>query len=246
MSSYGQSGGHGRQWKWNGNKRSRSGSKSPRRSRSPYVTKRQLPSMVMKTVNKRAEMHHFFHEFKSSVADYDGDVYHLSNIPDGVLDKERVGENVMVAGVELSGYFNNDDTDEAVVVRVIIFRANEALSATPSPNQVLATTADVRAPVSLYNVDNTRIGQPGSNRAMPAFSIYYDKIIAIGDQGSTISKVPFKANIKLDKPLPCQFIGAAATDIGPGQWYLLYLSSAATAVTTCQMNADARIYFTDV
>jgi len=100
--------------------------------------------------------------------------------------------------------------------------------------------------VSLYNVDNTRIGQPGSNRAAPAFSIFYDQVIAIGDQGSTISKVPFKVNIKLSKPLPAQWIGAASTDTGPGQWYLLYLSSAASAVTTCQMNADARIYFTDV
>jgi len=245
MSSYGKFGGGGRNWSWGGKKRSRSKSKSPGR-KSQYVTKRQLPAMVMKTVNKKAEMHHFFHEFKSAVADYDGDVYHLSNIPDGVLDKERLGENVMVAGIEMSGFFNNDDTDEAVVARVIIFRANEAVSSTPTPAQVLATVGDIRAPVSLYNVDNTRIGQPGSNRATPAFSIFYDQVIAIGDQGSTISKVPFKANIKLSKPLPAQWIGAAATDTGPGQWYLLYLSSAASAVTSCQMNADARIYWTDV
>jgi len=249
MSNEYRTGGNGRAWPWTYKRRGRFSTKSPARkkkSMSQFVTKRQLPSMVMKTVNKKAEIKHFFHEFKSAVADQDGDVYHLSNISEAVGTDDRIAKNIMVTGIEVGGFFNNDEANESALARLIIFRANEALSTTPSPNQILTTLGDIRAPVSLYNVDNTMLGPPGSNRAMPAFTIYYDNWVSIGDEGGSVTKQIVKANLKFDKPLPCQYIGAAGTDEGPGQWYMLYCSSIAAGTTTCQWNADVRIYYTDV
>lgn len=200
----------------------------------------------MEAVNKRAETKHKFHEFKSATADSTGTVYHLSSIDDGVNDLERVGENIMVTGVEVSGYFNSDETNESVLARLIVFRAKEAVPSTPSPGLVLTTIGDVRTPVSLYNIDNINIGVPGSNRGEPAYQIFYDKVFAIGDEGGAVTKKPFRVNIKLRKPMPCNFIGNEDTDEGPGQWYMMWVSTIAAPTTTCQLNADARIYYTDV
>lgn len=235
-------GGRGRLFGW---KRRRMGSKSPGR-KSKYVTKRELPSLVMPIVNKRAELKHIFHEFKSATCDSTCAVYHLTNLDDGVNGSERVGENIMVAGIDMSGFFNSDEGTEATVARLIIFRANEAVPSTPAPSSILTTIGDNRTPVSLYNVDNHRIGIPGSNRASPAYTVYYDNILVLEDENSAASKKLFNVKIRLPKPLPCQFIGAEDTDEGPGQWYALYCSNVSAPSTTVQMNADARLYYTDV
>jgi len=238
-------GGYGRAHGW-GAKRFRSGSKSPARKVSKYVTKRQLPALVMEAVNKKAETKHKFHEFKSATADNTGTVYHLSSIDDGVNDLERVGENIMVTGVDISGYFNNDETNETSLCRLIVFRAREAVPSTPSPSLILATIGDTRTPVSLYNIDNIHIGVPGSNRAEPAYTIFYDKVFAVGDEGGNVTKKPFRVSIRLKRPLPCNFIGNEDTDEGPGQWYMMWVSNVTAPSTTVQLNADARIYYTDV
>lgn len=241
-------GGSGRGWGWKG-KRGRS--KSPGKWRSSkmytkYVTKAQLAKKVMAIVNKKAETKHHFHEFKSSTADQACTVYHMTSINDGVQAGERIAENIMVTGIDVGGYFNSDEGTEAVLARLIVFRANESLSATPSAASVLATVNDARAPVSLYAVDNVDIGPGGSNRTKSIFSIYYDKTFAIADENGGFSKIPFRVNIRLPTPLPCNFVGETSGDEGAGQWYMLWCSTIASGTTTCQLNADARVYYTDV
>lgn len=239
-------GGSGPQWRFN--KRARS--KSPRRPRSKspskWVTRKELPAVIMRTVNKKAETKHFFHEFKSVVADEVGAVYHLTKIDDGVLKDERVGAQVMITGVDMGAFFNSDHTAESSLCRVIIFRANESLTSTPTPSEILTTVGDQRIPVSLYNVNNTAIGYNGGNRTKPRFTVYFDKLVGMSDEGSSLTKVPLKANIRLPTPLPCEFTGPEDTDEAAGQWYMLYCSSQPTGNVTVQLNADVRIYYTDV
>lgn len=243
--SWNQVGGQGRLFGWK--KRSRSKSPAKGSKMAKYVTKASLPKQVMTIVNQRAELKHFFHEFKSQTADNTGTVYHLSQFDDGTLDKERVGENVMICGVDVSGFFNCDEANETVIARLIVFRANEAVASTPSPGSILTTIGDVRTPVSLYQVDNIDIGVGGyKNRGKPAYTIFYDKIIPVGDEGGNETKKVFNVRVRLRTPLPCQFIGNEDTDEGPGQWYMMWCSSNTSPATTCQLNADARIYYTDV
>lgn len=241
-------GGYGSGWKWSA-KRGRSKSPARGRSKSPvrqYVTKRQLPSLVMKAVNKKAETKHLHHTFASAVADQTGTVYHVTAVPDGILPQERIGDNIMVTGLEFGGYFNNDETAESVLCRFIVFRCNEAVPSAPAPNLLLAPTSvgTTRIPVCLYNPLNVAIAAAGSNNSKPAYTIFYDKTFGMSDEGSSVTKVPFRVNIKLPRPLPTNFIGATPTDEGVGQWYILYCSSNGTA--TVQLNGDFRVYYTDV
>lgn len=237
--------GYGNGWKW-GAKRGRS--KSPSwRKKSPsrqYVTKRQLTRLVPKIVNKNAEQKHIHHTFASVVADQNGAVYHISKLDDGVLQEERVGLGAMITGFDFGGYFNNDETNESVLCRFIVFRCNEALTATPAVSDVLnsVSVGTTRVSTCLYNIFN--IPPKGANSGPAKFTVFYDKTFGMSDEGSSVTKIPFRVNIKLAKPLACMFTGIEDTDEGPGQWYLLYTSTNAT--TTVQMNGDARLYFTDV
>lgn len=245
MSNSAGGSGYGNGWKW-GRKRGRS--KSPGRAKSPskYVTKAQFKSMVTKVMNKNAEGKHIHHTFASASADQNGTVYHLTKVDDGILPEERIGNNIMVTGVEFGGYFNNDETAESVLCRFMIFRCNEGLTATPAPSDILATgsVGTTRAPTCLYNPLNLATGPAGSNNAKPAFTVFYDKTFGMSDEGSSVTKVPFRVNIKLPRPLPTNFAGPEDTDEGVGQWYLLYNSSNAT--TTVQLNGDFRVYYSDV
>jgi len=99
-----------------------------------------------------------------------------------------------------------------------------------------------RVSTCLYNIFN--IPPKGANSGPAKFTVYYDKTFGMSDEGSSVTKIPFRINIKLAKPLACMFTGIEDTDEGPGQWYLLYTSTNAT--TTVQLNGDARLYFTDV
>jgi len=148
--------------------------------------------------------------------------------------------------VDLGGRRNIKKNTEAVLARLIVFRANESLSATPSAASVLATVNDARAPVSLYTVDNVDIGIPGSNRAPSIYTIWYDKTFAIADENGGFSKIPFRVSIRPPSPLPCNYVGTTSGDEGAGQWYMLWCSTIASGTTTCQLNADARVYYTDV
>jgi len=247
MSNSAGGSGYGSGWKWS-TKRGRSKSPARGKSKSPsrqYVTKRQLSSLVPKIMNKKAEGKHIHHTFASATADQNGTVYHLTKIDDGVLPEERVGNNIMVTGFEFGGYFNNDETAESVLCRFMVFRANEGLTATPAVNQILATgsVGTTRVPTCLYNPLNLPTGPAGSNNGKPAYTVYYDKTFGMSDEGSSVTKVPFRVNIKLPRPLPCNFTGIEDTDEGPGQWYCLYCSSNAT--TTVQLNGDFRVYYTD-
>lgn len=248
MSNSAGGSGYGNGWKW-GAKRARSKSPARGKSKSPsrnYVTKRQLSSLVPKIMNKKAEGKHLHHTFASAVADQTGTLYHVTAVDDGVLPLERVGNNIMVTGLEFGGYFNNDETAESVLCRFMVFRANEAVPSTPAPNLILATgsVGTTRIPTCLYNPLNMPTGPAGSNNGKPAYTVFYDKTFGMSDEGSSVTKVPFRVNIKLAKPMPCNFVGTEDTDEGVGQWYILYCSSNAT--TTVQLNGDFRVYYTDV
>lgn len=239
-------GGKGSWFGWKGReKRSRSKSPGKGKSVSRYITRRELPRVIMRAINKRAENKHWVHEFASALADENGAVYHLSNIDDGVGSTERVGRNIMVTGFDLAGFFNSDHTAESVLCRIMIVRCNERITSTPAITDVLRSSATVRTPTQLYNVDNVQVGVPGANNSLAKFSIYYDKLVGMSDEGSSLTKVPFKTAIRLPTPMPCEYTGPEDTDEGAGQWYLIYCSSQPTGNTTCQLNADCRIYYTD-
>lgn len=224
----------------------RSKSPSKKRSMTKYVTKAGLTKKVMEIVNSNAEVKHKFHEFKSAVADNACTVYQLSNISDGATIQERIGEQVMCTGCDIWGFWNNDDPDENVVARFIIFRYNSQHIATPTAAEVLATVGDNRTPNSLYFVDNVLPGPKTANRpALAPITILHDETVVVGDQGSGMSKQAFRAT-KRWKPFPIQWQNIASSDEGPGQVYLLYCSNVSSGTTSVQFNADARIYFTDV
>jgi len=235
------------QGSWTQKRRSMWRSKSPwrRRSMARYVTKTALPKQVMEIVNSRAEVKHKFHEFKSAVADNSCTVYQLSNISDGVSIQERVGENIMCTGVDVWGFWNNDDTDENVVCRFLVFRYNSQHIATPTAAEVLSTVGDNRTPNSLYFIDNVLPGRPGANKPQSPITILHDETVVVGDQGSGMSKQAFRAT-KRWKPFPINFQNIASSDEGPGQVYLLYCSNVSSPATYVQFNADARLYYTDV
>lgn len=232
-------------WPFKGSSRTRSKSAGRRKTMSRYVTKQALPKQVMNIVNQKAEIKHKGHEYKSLAADSDGDIVHVSDVSDGAAVTERIGENIMIAGYDLWGFWNNDDATETAIARIIIFRYNHQHITTPSVSEVLAITADNRAPNSLYNSDYTGVGSVGSNNQDPAITILHDETVAVGPQGVTTSKVPFRIT-KRWKPWKCKYGSVASTDEGPGQLYVLYNSNVTGPATTLQLNAVGRVYYTDV
>lgn len=232
-------------WPFKGASRTRSKSAGRRKTTSRYVLKSSLPKQVMNIVNQKAEIKHKGHEYKSLAADSDGDIVHVSDISDGAAVTERIGENIMVAGYDLWGFWNNDDTTETAVCRIILFRYNHQHITTPPVSEVLAITADNRAPNSLYNTDYTGVGSKGSNNNVPAITILHDETVCVGPQGVGSSKAAFRIT-KRWKPWICKYGSVASTDEGPGQLYVLYNSNVTAPATTCQLNAVGRVYFTDV
>lgn len=162
---------------------------------------------------------------------YTGAVYSLSAITQGVAGNQRVGDSLVVRGIELriGSYANGAST----MTRFVLFAWNVSTAlAAPAPGNVLQNVGSAASITSPYNIDSTEQG---------LLNILADFVVvstSTGGPGAAFRDVIVK------KSLPMDFDNGSNTSSGSIR--LLVISDAALAANAANVYYQSRLVFTDV
>lgn len=180
------------------------------RKRKNYIPK-AYKRFVKNTLAKRVEYKYHTAYYVPSSIPNNGLITNLVDIPQGVLDTERIGDQIRLATITFRYVVTVGDSFNFLRLIIFQFKANNSLN--PGVSAILNGTSPTY--LSQYSVDNNQI-----------FQILYDRTHRL-DTDDPAKVVIGKCNMKYCKR-KLQF-QAGSNTIGTGMIYALAISDSAQA-----------------
>jgi len=152
-----------------------------------------------------------------------GSMQELSNIAQGDEYTNRQGRSVLCKSLELNGWMVQNASATTTILRIIIFRDNNADGSTPVSTEVLTSN----------NTYSLRNPEPHN---MKRFNILLDKVYTFDSAKSKIAKFSFFKNMNSH----IKFANGANSNQGSLWCYLL--SNEPTNAPTVNLNSRVRFY----
>ncbi len=168
----------------------------------------------------------------SGTTDWSGGITALSQVVQGLLISNRIGNSIRIQHISLRGTITEGST-AGTTTRVILFRDLEATGSnnTATVGTLLQTTGSVNAVNSPYN-----------NLYLDRYSILYDETVCTSASGDIELPIAYDAPHKGH----VRYVGTAAdaASNGMGSVYMAYLSNRTTTLLPT-VSLYARVVFTD-
>lgn len=217
------------------------------KSKSKRTTKKSSSRVVTvgylnKFMAMRQEHKYFDYGIGYSVVDYNGTVYHLSDVPQGDTDSTRDGDTIAPSYLSIRGQVHGADSSNAM--RIVVFRYKQdsgpnSNDEEPVPSVILQSTvtATANAPYAPFHHDY-RVGNK-------VFDVLADRLITVcGDVSNAAYAKEFKIMLPLTKAKkPIQFTNNTYY-YGVNKIYLLVISDSGT-VSHPAITFQSRLTFTD-
>lgn len=195
------------------------------RKKKNYVPK-SYKRYVAKAINKKAEFKYHTAYYNPSSIPNNGTVTNLTNIPQGLLDTERVGDQIRLATITFRYVVQLGDNFNFLRVIFFQFKNNNALP--PSVSAILNGTSPTY--LSQYSVDNNQ-----------TYQILYDRTHRL-DTDDPAKVIIGKCNMKYCKR-KLQFTAGSAT-VGTGMIYALAISDS-SASPHPSVTGEINFWYTD-
>lgn len=170
-----------------------------------------------------SEKHTYSRTVSASTINSTGSMVELSNISQGDEYTNRQGRSILAKSLELNGWMVQNPSASTTVLRIIIFRDNNADGSTPVSTEVLTSN----------NTFSLRNPEPHN---MKRYQILLDKVYTFDDAKSKIAKFSFYK--QMNKHI--KFANGANSNQGSLWCYLL--SNEPTNAPTVNLNSRIRFY----
>lgn len=190
---------------------------------------KKVASIARETLNSKIESKHTDRSAQN-IPDWSGvsSVLNLTSITGGSNEDQRVGEKVNCT--KLQGKFTvywNSAGVSAQQCRVMIVRDSQCQGTLLTVPDVLASTGNIRAPISNYNID-----LPGR------YKVIYDRMVSVSANRENITLSVNKALNNIT-----HYSGPLSTDEAKGQLLLMFCSNVSVSGPTVEYTT--RLYYKD-
>lgn len=206
--------------------------KKPKSTKGKVYALAKDLSKLKKEMRAEVEVKNYDQNNTTTLFGWDGlAVASLNNvIPQGVGQSGRIGDEILITGLDMRYVIENTSVSTLCQVRVIIFSDTE--NALPV-NQVLNLPAGivntVTAPLSLYN-----------RLYRDQFKILYDKIHTL----DATENAQYVERVKIPMKLKVQFQPGLTTVLN-NMLKIAFIGSTAAAASPLQYRYQSRVYYTD-
>lgn len=172
---------------------------------------------------------HFLDTAITATQNYTGTVTALSATTQGDTLSNRIGNSILAKYLNLRYAWVMDAALSTTIARVMVFQDTMSLGTIPAPSDVLTTTGDATAVVSLLNLTAALQGR---------FKILYDKSVTMQNTGQqchvTDEIIPINDHIK--------YTSTTGTDEGRNMLYVLCITSVNANLPTLSLKARLAFY----